>query len=442
MRHISEVLRLAAQGLSQREISTSVGISRTSVRNYLARATRAGLSWPLAEQLDAAAIEARLFKRTDEGVRSDRPEPDWLEVHREHKRGKHVTLQLLRLEYAAGERMFVDFAGDTVPVIDAESGRTWQTHVFVSVLGASGYLYAEATRGEDLASWLGAHVRALEFYSGSPKVAVPDNLKSGVTKACWYEPGLNASYLELARTYSMAILPARPYRPRDKTAEVGVLATERRVLAPLRKRQFFSLAELNAAIAEQVALVNDRPFRGQTISRQQLFEELERPALQPLPATPYEFALWKSATVNLDYHVEFDTRLYSVPHRLVHEPVEVRATATTVEVFHRGRRITSHAREYGRKRFITKPEHMPASHRAHLEWTPSKLIAWGRSVGPPVGELVERILNTRPHPESMATERGWASNACSSATVPNAWRRPASGPWRLAASRTPASTRS
>jgi transposase len=179
-----------------------------------------------------------------------------------------------------------------------------------------------------------------------------------------------------------------------------VLVTERRVLAPLRKRQFFSLAELNAAMAEQVALVNDRPFRGQTISRRQLFEELERGALQPLPATPYEFASWKPATtVNIDYHVEFDTRFYSVPHRLVHEHVDVRATATTVEIFHRGRRVTSHVREYGRRRFITKPEHMPASHRAHLEWTPSKLIAWGRSVGPPVGELVERILNTRPHPE-------------------------------------------
>jgi transposase len=199
----------------------------------------------------------------------------------------------------------------------------------------------------------------------------------------------------------MAILPGRPYRPRDKAAvEAGVLVAERRVLAPLRKRQFFSLAELNDAIAERVALVNDGPFRGQTISRRQLFEELERAALQPLPATPYEFARWKlAATVNIDYHIEFDARFYSVPHRLVREHVDVRATATTVEIFHRGRRVTSHAREYGKRRFLTRPEHMPASHRAHLEWTPSKLIAWGRSVGPAVGELVEMILNTRPHPE-------------------------------------------
>jgi transposase len=199
----------------------------------------------------------------------------------------------------------------------------------------------------------------------------------------------------------MAVLPGRPYRPRDKAAvEAGVLVTERRVLAPLRKRQFFSLAELNAAIAEQVALLNDRPFRGQTTSRRQLFDELERAALQPLPATPYEFAVWKlAATVNIDYHVEFDARFYSVPHRLVREQVDVRATATTIEVFHHGRRVSSHAREYGRRRFLTKREHMPASHRAHLEWTPSKLIAWGQSVSPAVGELVERILKTRPHPE-------------------------------------------
>jgi transposase len=221
-----------------------------------------------------------------------------------------------------------------------------------------------------------------------------------VTKSCWYEPGLNASYLELARTYAMAILPARPYRPRDKGAvEAGVQVAERWVLAPLRKRQFFSLEELNAAIAEQLALVNTRRFRGQPLSRKALFEEIERAALQPLPATRYEFATWKPARVNIDYHVECDTRYYSVPHQLVHEAVEVRVTATIVEVFHRGRRVASHVRDYSRRRFITNPEHMPASHRAHLEWTPSRLVSWGASIGPPVAELVETILNSRPHPE-------------------------------------------
>jgi len=291
----------------------------------------------------------------------------------------------------------VPAAGDTVPVTAPQTGEVWQAQIFVSVLGASGYLYAEATRSQDLASWLGAHVRALEFYGGSARVVVPDNLKSGVTKACWYEPGLNASYLELARAYGLAVLPARPARPQDKGAvEAGVHVAENWVLAPLRKRRFFSLGELNAALAEQVAMVNDRRFRGQPVSRRALFEELERGALRPLPATRYEFALWKPAKVNMDYHVEFDTRFYSVPHRLVREAVEVRATASVVEIFHRSRRVTSHVREYGRRRFITQPEHMPAAHRAHLEWTPSGLVAWGRSVGPAVAQVVETILNTRP----------------------------------------------
>jgi transposase len=229
---------------------------------------------------------------------------------------------------------------------------------------------------------------------------VPDNLKSGVTKACWYDPELNPSYLELAQHFGMAVLPARPYRPRDKAAiEAAVQVTEHWVLAPLRNRQFFSLAEGNAAIAEQLAMLNERRFRGQPISRRALFDELERAALQALPATPYELATWKAAKVNLDYHVEFDARYYSAPHHLVHERVDVRATAHVVELIHRNRRVTSHAREYGRRRFITKPEHMPAAHRAHLEWTPSKLAAWGATIGPPVAELITTILTTRPHPE-------------------------------------------
>jgi len=432
MRQITEVLRLSAQGLSYRQIAQSVGISASTVQSYLERAERAGLSWPLPNDLDDAAIEARLFSRTEEELQPGRPEPDWLAVHRDHKRGKHVTLQLLhleykavhpeglsytqfcvhyrrwrarqdvvmRLEYAAGERMFVDFAGDTVPVTDPDTGEVWNAQVFVSVLGASGYLYVEATRRQALASWLGAHVRALEWYGGSAGVVVPDNLKSGVTVASWYEPELNASYLEWARTYSVAILPARPYRPRDKAAaEVGVQVAERWILAPLRKRRFFSLGELNAAIAEQLTLVNNRRFRGQAISRRDLFEELERQALQPLPLTRYEFADWKPARVNIDYHIEFDSRYYSVPYALARQAVEVRATANVVEIFHRGRRVASHVRGCGRQRFFTKPEHMPAAHRAHLEWTPSKLVAWGATIGPSVAELMDTILRSRPHPE-------------------------------------------
>jgi transposase len=363
-----------------------VGISALTVQSYLERAQRAGLIWPMPSDVDDAALESRLFTRTEEELRPGRPEPNLLEVHREHKRGKHVTLQplqleykavhpeglsytqfcvhyrrwgarqdvVMRLEYAAGERMFVDFAGDMVPVTDPETGEIWNAQVFVSVLGASGYLYVEATRSQDLASWLGAHTRAVAFYGGAARAVVPDNLKSGVTVASWYEPELNPSYLEWARTYGVAILPARPYRPRDKAAaEVGVQVAERWILAPLRKRQFFSLAELNVAIADHLALVNARRFRGQAISRHDLFEELERAALQPLPITRYEFATWKPARVNIDYHVEFDDRYYSVPYELAGQAVEVRATANVVEIMHGGRRVARHARGYGRQRFST-----------------------------------------------------------------------------------------
>ncbi|MPZ13491.1 MAG: IS21 family transposase [Chloroflexi bacterium] len=432
MRQITEVLRLAAQGLTYRQIGQSVGISASTVQGYLDRARRAGVRWPLPEDMDGAGLEARLFKRSDEDTRSGRPEPNWLAVHRERKQGKHVTLQLphleykavhpdgwgytqfcahyhrwlgrqhvvMRLEYAAGERMFVDFCGDTMPITDPDTGEIAQAQVFVSVLGASGYLYGEATAGQDLVSWLNAHANALEFYRGSPRVVVPDNLKAGVTKACWYDPELNPSYLELARHYAMAVLPTRPYHPRDKAAvEAAVQVAERWVLAPLRKWQFFSLGELNAAITEQVAFVNDRPFRGQKTSRRQLFEELERAALQPLPPTRYELATWKPAKVNIDCHVECAEHYYSVPYQLAREAVDVRATARVVEIFHRGRRVASHLRAYGRRRFITNPDHMPAAHRAHLEWTPSRLVVWGRSVGPAVAELIETILSTRPHPE-------------------------------------------
>jgi len=432
MRRITEVLRLAAQGLSYRQIGQSVGISASTVQGYVVRAQRAGVSWPPPDHLDAAALEARLVKRPEEANRPGRPEPDWREVHRERTRGKHVTLQLLhleykqahpdgwgytqfcnhyhrwlerqdvvmRFEYPAGERMFVDFCGDTLPITNPETGEVWNAQVFVSALAASGYMYVEATSSQDLASWLGAHVHALEFYGSSPRVVVPDNLKAGVTKACWYDPDLNPSYLEWAQFFDVSILPCRPYHPRDKAAvEAAVQVAERWVLAPLRKHRFFSLGEANAAIAEQLRIVNNRRFRGQDLSRRVLFEQVERPALQPLPSRRYEFAIWKPAKVNIDYHVEVVEHYDSVPYQLVHEAVELRATANVVEIFHRGRRVASHMREYGRKRFITKPEHMPASHRAHLEWTPSKLVDWGASVGPPVAELIETMLRSRPHPE-------------------------------------------
>jgi len=432
MRRIGEVLRLRAEGFGSREIAASVGIGKTTVGEYLVRAEAAGLKWPLPPDLDADAVETKLFPPPSAELAASRPVPEWRDIHRELRRKRHVTLLLLwmewreanpggwgysqfcdryrdwlglqdvvmRFEYVAGERLFVDFAGDTMVIVDAGTGEETTVQIFVAVLGCSGYLYVEATRGQDLKSWCHAHANAYGFYGGVAATTVPDNLKSGVTKACWYDPEINPSYLDLARTFDTVVLPTRAGHPRDKAAvESGVLIAERWVLAPLRNRRFFGLGELNAAIRENVGEVNDREFRGQPTSRRALFEELERAALRPLPTTRYEFAEFKKATANIDYHVAYDTRFYSVPYRLVRQPVEIRATATTVEVLHKHRRVAGHIREYGRKRYITDPAHRPASHREYLEWTPSRLIRWGQSIAPEVGAMIEKILSRHPHPE-------------------------------------------
>jgi transposase len=432
MRKISEILRLSAAGMSNREIAAATGAGKSTVGEYLARAEAAGIGWPLAEGVDDEAIEAKLFPPPSAELAARRPLPDWRQVHRELRRGHHVTLRLLwlewktsnpegwgysqfcshyqgwlgsqdvvmRLSYGAGERMFVDFSGDRASLVDPVTGEASYAEVFVAVLGCSGLLYTEATRGQDLSSWLSAHVRAFEFYKGVPEVVVPDNLRSGVTKACRYDPELNPSYLELARHYDTVVLPTRPYHPRDKAAvEAGVLSVERWVLAPLRNRAFFSLAECNVAMAERLAELNARAFRGEPTSRAELFAELEAGALKPLPARAYEFAEWKKVTVNIDYHVEHDRRYYSVPYQLVRQHLELRAAAGTVEVYQGSKRVASHPREHGARRYVTDPAHMPASHRAHLEWTPSRLIEWARTVSGPTGDLVSAILATKVHPE-------------------------------------------
>lgn len=430
MRRISEVIRLAAGGMSGRQISQSLRIGHSTVYDYLGRAEQAGvIGWPLPPGLDEAGLEVLLFPKP--AAPRSRPMPDWMAIHRELKRHEHVTLKLvwlehrevhpeglgysqfcqryrewlgrqdvvMRLSYPAGERMFLDFCGDTVPVIKRETGEIWQAQVFVAALGFSGRIYVEAFARQDLASWLGAHVHALEAMGGVAKIWVPDNLKAGVKRACWYDPDINPSYLDLARHYDAVVLPARPRHPRDKAAvEAAVQVAERWVLAPLRNRRFFELATLNAAIREETAKVNGRPFRNLRLSRNDLFED-ERKALLPLGPNRYELASWKRGKVNIDYHVEFDGNYYSVSYRLVGEEVEVRATRNAVEILHKGRRVAAHVRSYEKRRYVTDPEHMPASHREHLQWTPSKLIHWGQSVGPKVGELVELILNSRPHPE-------------------------------------------
>jgi transposase len=432
MRKIREALRLSlAEGLSPRQAGIATGLPRTTVRRYVLRAAEVGLAWPLPPDLDDRALEERLYGRAAPPPTEQRPIPDWPLVHRELRR-KSVTLALtwaeyragcpdgfgytwftehyrtwagrldvvLRGDHRAGEKLFLDFAGQTIPIVDATTGEVSQAQLFVAVLGASNYTYAEALPSQELPHWLGAHVAAFEFFGGAPAILVPDNLKAGVTRAHRYEPILNASYAELAAHYGCAIIPARPYKPRDKAkVESGVLVAERWIAAALRNRTFFSLAEANRAIRERLAWLNARPFKKLPGSRASLFAELDRPALRPLPATPYEYATWKRAAVSIDYHVEYERHYYSVPYALVGERADVRASARTVEVFVRGRRVASHLRSSAVGRHTTEAAHMPESHRRHLEWTPGRLVAWGEQTGPATGALVAAILRSRPHPE-------------------------------------------
>ncbi len=432
MRQVREILRLKyGQGLPHRAIARACGVGLGTVSEYCRRAERAGLTWPLSDDLDDAQLEARLFQRVHDLVGVPRPLPDMAWIHQELTR-PGVTLQRLWLEFLeahpdtfrysqfclhyhrwartlaptmrqvhrAGEKAFVDFSGQRPVVCDPKTGELVPVELFIGVLGASSYTYVEACPAQDLASWISAHVRMLEFFHGSPAIVVPDNLRSGVTQACRYEPMINRTYLEFARHYSIAVVPARSGRPRDKAkAEAGVLLAQRWILAALRHRRCFSLAELNAAIRELLAPLNTRPMKKLGVSRRELFERLDRPALRPLPPTPYEFAVWTDCGVNIDYHIEVVHNYYSVPYQLVHQRVEARLTGSTVEIFLKGRRIASHRRLTGRGQASTLPEHMPHAHRAHAEWTPSRLIAWAAKTGPATAQVVRDILASRPHPE-------------------------------------------
>jgi transposase len=432
MRKIREVLRLRWEHrLPQRAISQSLGLSQGSISDYLSRARRAGLTWPLPDALDDGGLEALLFPPLPDMPSDQRPVPDWSAVHRDLRR-PNVTLALLWEEYraattdgfgyswfcdlyrewigrlkptlrqvhTAGERLFVDFAGHTMEVIDAATGEIQHAEIFVAVLGASSFIYAEATASQALADWIGAHVNALTTLGGVPRQIVSDNLKAGITKACFYEPTVNRTYADMAAHYRTAIIPARPYKPRDKAkVEVGVQVVQRWILARLRNRRFFSLAELNRAIRELVDQLNDRAMRGWGTTRRALFEQLDRPALQSLPPTPYEYADWKRCRVNLDYHIEIAKHFYSVPFRLLRQEVEARITAKTVEIFHRGKLVATHLRNLRPYRPTTVAEHMPSSHRRYRDWTHERIQREAAAIGSDTAALVEIVLRSRPHPE-------------------------------------------
>ena len=305
----------------------------------------------------------------------------------------------MRQEHRAGEKLFVDYA-DGLSIVDPKTGELVATQLFVAVWGASNYTYAEASLTQELPSWIASHVRAFQHFGCSPRVLVPDNLKSGVSKPCFYDPEINPTYAELAAHYGAAVLPAKVRKPRYKAkAENGVLVSKRWILAVLRHRTFFSLAELNAAIRELLESLNTRAMRKLKKSRRQVFEELDRPAALSLPDRPYQYAEWLKARVNIDYHIEVDRHYYSVPFRLIREQLDVRLTATTLEAFCKGERVAAHARSHAAHKPTTRAEHMPPEHRRYAEWTPSRMLDWAAKTGPSTAQLTEKILASKTFPE-------------------------------------------
>jgi transposase len=431
MRRIREVLRLHAElGGNVSAVAVGSGLARSTVRLYLRRALAAGIDAARANSLPDEALEAALFPPA--AIDGERPTPDWAAVDEELRRHKHVTRKLLWMEYKAahpdgyefsqfklllrgwqklsgrglsmrqvhraGETVQVDYAGDTVTVMDGGVPR--QAQIFVACLPCSGLIYAEATWTQGHADWLTAHIRLFNFLGGVPARVVPDNLKVGITHASYYDPVINASYAALIKHYETAVLPARVRRPKDKpSVENGVLQAYRWLLAPLRHHQFFSLAELNAKLAQRVAELNDKPMAGPRAgSRRALFEAVERTALKRLPAEPYVVGEWTIAcTVNVDYHIALERNFYSVPYQLVHRAVDAFVTPTTVQIFYRGERVASHVRATGRNIWTTAAEHMPAAHSAVANQTPDRIRAEAAKIGVATAAYVEHLLAGRDH---------------------------------------------
>jgi len=434
MRRIRQVLQLHfGADASARVIAGEIGLGRSTVQDYLARVSAAGLTWPLAPGLTDEALERLLFPPRNGGKAGARryPEPDWAALAREMKR-PGVNLSVLFEEYqavhpegygysrfcelyrdferclsptmrqshVAGHKAFVDYSGKKVPIVDPLTGEITMAEIFVAVLGASSLTYAEATWTQSLPDWIGAHVRLFRFLGATPRLLIPDNLKSGVNKSSFYDPEINRTYARMAAHYNVGVVPARPRKPKDKAAvEAGVRFAQSYILGRLRNVTFFSLAECNAAIAAAVERMNSREMRRLGVSRRQLFEAVELPVMQKLPEQEYEYAEWRLARVGIDYHVEVDEFFYSVPHALLREQVDTRATTRTIEIFHRGALVAAHARRYGGQRHGTLPDHMPSAHRRYAEWSPERFTRQARDIGPNTEALILAVLARRPHPE-------------------------------------------
>lgn len=433
MRKIKDILRLRQEaGLSYRSISQALNIGYGTVVDYLERAESASVNWPLPAELNERELGRLLFPTQPRTGQRRFAEPDFQSVHQE-LRVKFVTKHLLWQEYRQqnpadgysyaqfchrylkwlgcqqysmrqihrpGEKLFVDYCGPTMAVVNADTGEMRSAQIFVAVLGASSYTFACATWSQTQEDWLGAHVKALAFFGGVPQIIVPDNLKSAVTKTHRYKPAITASYQQLAAHYQSVIIPARPYKPKDKAkAEVGVQIVERWIMARLRHHTFFTLASLNQAIAALLIDLNERPFKKLPGSRRTQFQQLDKPALRPLPTQPYQYAEIKKARVHIDYHLEYDRHYYSVPHHLVKQEVEVQASEGTVAIYSNGQRVASHPRSYQQGAHSTCPEHMPGTHRAVHEWSAERFLGWANDVGPFTGEIVRQLLDRKRHQE-------------------------------------------
>ena len=431
MRKVREILRLKFdRELSDREISKSCSVSRSTVADYLDRFKTSGLSWPLSETINDSELDARLFPQA-KGAGCNRSMPAMEYLHGELKK-KGVTLQLLWYEYKqqhpngyqysyfcdlyqkwsgkldvslrqhhkAGEKLFVDYAGQTVPVKNAETGEIIKAQIFIATLGSSNYTFVEATATQSLPDWIKSHTRAFEFFGGSPHILVPDNLKSGVTCPNRYEPDINPTYNEMAKHYGIAVIPARIRKPKDKAkVESAVKFVENRILAALRNHTFFSIGELNNVIAEKLTELNNLKFQKLDTTRYEMFIKTDKPALRPLPTRKYEYAEWKKARVNMDYHIEFERNCYSVPYQLLKEQVDIRYTNTIIEVFSKNKRVALHTRKFKQGGFTTNPDHMPKSHQQYLKWTPQRIVQWAYKSGPKTGQMVMGIMNSRRHQE-------------------------------------------
>lgn len=432
MRQIREILRLSqASGLSIRQIQRSTKVSVGAIQKLLSKAKDFGLTWPLPEDMDDVQLAQRFYPSSDATPSRRFHIPDWSAAHQELKH-KFMTKQLLWEEYTqrypnrcysysqfcdlyrqwvkkqkrsmrqlhkAGEKCFVDYCGVTVPIVSPSTGEIRKAEVFVGVLGASNYTYAEATFTQSLPDWLASHVRMLEYFGGCPDMIIPDNLRSGVSRACRYDPDLNPSYHQWAEHYAVAVMPARPYKPKDKAkAETGVQIVERWILARLRRHTFFSLAELNQCIRALLEELNQKPFKQLPGNRNQAFETLDKPVLAPLPKYPYQYVAIKPVKVNIDYHVQYEQHHYSVPHEYVGEKLELHASDAVVTAYFRQRAVASHPRKFVAG-ITTEPAHMPTRHRKHQQWSAARLKRWGSDIGPAVHEWVRRQIGARAHEE-------------------------------------------